>query len=144
MAFTPYFTGYEYFVVPFLFIFAIVFGSLRVANIFKNKKVDAVIAVALAIFAVYNSALVNFLWDQLGFVTLFFVFMFMIIFVLKVFGVGSRNAEDAFTINIAILFILLSIGYLYSDMITGIPILGGGDNFLFAVMLVRRALVSQP
>jgi hypothetical protein len=132
-----YFTGYEQFLIPFLFIFAIVYGSLRSADIFKNKKVDAIIALSLGLFAVSNTWLVNFIWSQLGGVSVLFIFMFMLIFIFQVFGVkGAKDNQEKLIILAAILFILFSISYLYTDMIPNIPFIGGGQNIVLLVFII--------
>ncbi|NIM47464.1 MAG: hypothetical protein GTN40_04900 [Candidatus Aenigmarchaeota archaeon] len=127
--------------IPFLFILAVVFGAVNTANVFKNKGVNFLVSLALAFFAASNTAFVNFLWSQFGSISIFFIAMFFIIFVLEVFGVRKEakkgEPSGALFINGVILFILLSIGLLYIDMIPPLPYIGGGENlFLFFVLII--------
>ncbi|MBS3107970.1 hypothetical protein J4468_03565 [Candidatus Woesearchaeota archaeon] len=41
---------------PFLLVFAIVFGILEKIGIFKNKSINAVIAIAIGLFAIYSNS----------------------------------------------------------------------------------------
>jgi hypothetical protein len=131
------FTSYEQILIPLLFIFAIVYGSLDVANIFKNKKVNATIALSLGLFAVYNTWFVNLIWSQLGVISVIFIFMFMLIFIFKVFGIrDSKDSQEKLIIMAAILFILFSISYLYTNMIPNIPFIGGGQDIILLIFII--------
>lgn len=131
----------ETFLIPFLFILAVVFGAVNTANVFRNKGVNFLISLALAFFAASNTAFINFLWSQFGNITIFFIAMFFVIFVLEVFGVRKGGKDEppagALFINGVILFILLSIGLLHIDKIPALPYIGGGENlFLFFVLII--------
>lgn len=126
----------EYLLIPFLFIFAVTFGSLRVADVFKNIKVDAIIAVSLSIFTVFNKSLLSLIWSQLGNVTLFFTVMFFIMFVMKAFGLRSdKDARDKIIVMGAIFFILLSLSYMYNDMMPSIPFVGNGQDVMLLIFV---------
>ena len=133
----------EQFLIPFLFILAIVFGSLNIANIFRNKGVNFLISLALAFFAASNTAFIGFLWSQFGNIAIFFIFMFFIIFILEAFGLRRGKSEekkeraaDSLIINSAILFVLLSISYLYMGQLPSLPFIGGGQNLLLLIFIV--------
>jgi len=130
----------EQFLIPFLFILAIVFGAINVVNIFRNKGVNFLISIALAFFAASNTAFVQLLWSQFGIIAMFFIAMFFIIFILGAFGVrvgqqGKTDGADSLVINGAILFVLLSVGYLYLGNIS-VPIVGGGKNLLLFIFIM--------
>ncbi len=133
----------EQFLIPFLFILAVVFGAVSAANVFKNRGVNFLVALALAFFGASNTAFVEFLWSQFGSVSIFFIAMFFVIFVLEAFGVrrgrpGEKDGASALVINGAILFVLLSIGYLYIPKFS-LPIIGGGQNlmlFIFVLFII--------
>lgn len=129
------------FLIPFLFVLAVVFGVLGVVNVFKNKGVNLLVAAALSFFATSNSAFVSILWTYFGSVAVFFIAMFFLVFIFEVFGVrkkGEPLGADAMIINGAILFVLLSISYLYIDMIPALPFIGGGENLIlfFAIIFI--------
>ncbi len=70
--------------------------------------------------------------------------MFFIIFVLEAFGVRKGpggNGADALIINAGVLFVLLSIGYLYTDFFPRLPIIGGGQNLLLLILVVFIVLI---
>ena len=128
--------------IPFLFVLAVVYGALQVANVFKNRAVNFIISLAVAFFAVSNTFFVNLLWSQFGNITVFFIAMFFIIFVLEAFGLrkGEKKgrAAEGLIISGGILFGLLAIGSLYLDLIPSLPIIGGGENLLlfFAIVFI--------
>jgi hypothetical protein len=122
--------------IPFLFVLAIVFGALGLVRVF-NRGVSFLIAVSLAFFVVSTPNLVNILWSYFGGITAFFIAIFFIAFIFEVFGVRRKGEyTDALIINGAILFILLSIGYLYIDLLPPLPLIGGGQNLLIFFALI--------
>jgi hypothetical protein len=157
-----YFNGFEYYLIPFIFVFAIVFGALRLAGIFDQrvpdprdpkgekvrlitplgKKVDAVIALALSLFAVYNPQTLAFIWSQLGNIAIFFIVVFMIAFVMEIFGVrGKKDAQDKLIILLAIIFILFSVTYLYSNLIPSLPFIGSSQDVLLLIFVVMIIVI---
>jgi len=127
--------------IPFLFVLAIVFGVLELTKIFRNRGVNFLIALAIAFFTITNTAFVDILWSYFGSITAFFIIMFFIAFVFEVFGLrrgGQRDITSSIFINGAILFVLLSIGFLYASQIPELPFIGGGKNlvFLFAIVFI--------
>ena len=125
--------------IPFLFVLAVVFGVLGLVRFF-NKGVNFLIAAVLAFFVVSNPSLVSILWSYFGGITAFFIAIFFIAFIFEVFGIRKEpsGAGDALIINGVILFLLLSIGYLYIDLLPPLPLIGGGQNLLlfFAIIFI--------
>jgi len=131
----------EQFLIPFLFVLAVVFGAVNASNVFRNRGVNLLVSVALAFFAASNTSFISFLWSQFGSISIFFIAMFFIIFTLEAFGVrkgqhGKDSSSDALIINGAILFLLFSIGYLYIGSFPSLPIIGGGQNLLLLLFIV--------
>jgi hypothetical protein len=129
----------EQILIPFLFVLAIVFGILDIIKMFgKNRAVNFLIALSIAFFSVTNSSFVNLLWSQFGTITSFFIIMFFIAFVLEVFGLkgGKGKEDDDIVIYGAILLIMLSFGFAYSNLIPSIPYIGGGSNFIVLVAII--------
>lgn len=127
--------------IPFLFVLAIVFGILELTDIFRNRAVNFIIALSISFFTITNATFVALLWSQFGNITAFFIIMFFIAFVLEVFGLrkrvaGRETSTDSVIINGAILFLLLSIGSLYINLIPSIPFIGGGQNLLFFFVVI--------
>jgi len=126
--------------IPFLFVLAIIFGVLELTNIFRNRGVKFLIALAIAFFTITNAAFVSMLWSSFGAITTFFIIMFFIAFVLQAFGLRGGVSEPTSSIMVegGVLFILLSIGFLYVKYIPELPFIGEGRNliFLFAIIFI--------
>lgn len=130
----------EHILIPFLFVLAIIFGVLELTRIIRNRGANFLIALSIAFFTVTNSAFVELLWSQFALITGFFIVMFFIVFVLQVFGVRGKESTggEGIMINGAILVLLLSFGFTYSNLLPQIPFLGGGTNLISiaAVILI--------
>jgi len=127
------------FLISFLFVLAIVFGALQVANVFKNKAVHAVIAVAISLFATMYQPFQLTLWSYLPNVTWFFIVMFFVAFIMEIMGFRKKKAvsREGLIIQTGVLFVLLSIGYMVADMmVLDIPLIGSMDNLVFIIGLV--------
>jgi uncharacterized membrane protein HdeD (DUF308 family) len=127
--------------IPFLFVLAIIFGVLEITNVFKNRGVNFLVALAISFFTITNTTLVAFLWSQFGNITAFFIIMFFIAFVLEVFGLrrpkqGESRGEGGMIINGAILLLLLGLGFTYSNLLPSLPFVGGGPNLIILVALI--------
>lgn len=124
--------------IPFLFVLAIIFGVLELTKIFRNRGVNFLVALAIAFFTITNTAFVSLLWNYFGSITTFFIVMFFIAFVLEVFGIrkGGHQPPSSIIINGGILFILLSIGFLYASQIPELPFIGSGQNLVFLFVII--------
>jgi hypothetical protein len=126
--------------IPFLFVLAIVFGLLDIIKMFgRNRAVNFLIAFSIAFFSITNSGFVNLLWSQFGTITSFFIIMFFIAFVLEIFGLKDKKdkaKDDDIIIYGAILLILFSFGFVYSNLIPTIPYIGGGSNFIVLIAII--------
>jgi hypothetical protein len=78
------------------------------------------------------------MWANFGLVAVFFIAMFFILFVSKIFGVRGGKNQDSMMIYGAILFILLSLSYIYIDSFPSVPFIGPGQNL---ILLVSVALI---
>ena len=128
--------------IPFLFVLAIIFGVLEITNVFRNRGVNFLVALAISFFTITNTTFVNFLWSQFGNITAFFLIMFFIAFIFELFGLRrprasgqESRAPEALVINGAILFILLTVGFLYVEKIPSLPYIGSGQNLLIAIVI---------
>ncbi len=139
------------FLVPFLFVFAIIFGALQLAGVF-SRATNFAISLALTIFAITNPEFTSLLWSQFGNMTIFFIAMFFLLFFLEAFGLrrgGAKAREKLFVCGV-VLFVLLSIGYIFSDMIPNLPVIGRGQNvlllfsILFVIMIFWSAFQIPP
>lgn len=98
------------FMIPFFFIFAIVYGALEVSGVFRNRAVKAIIAVALGFFAVSNAEVVSFIHQVLPYAAIFFVVVFFISFIAKPFrGRGGEPGKRDPLLLLVVLSLLLII-----------------------------------
>jgi hypothetical protein len=93
------------FVLPFVFILAIVYGALDVAGTFKKKSVNIIIAVVVAAFAIINTDVIAFIIAIMPLAAMLFIAIFFIKFVLSMFKV-KRGEERDYTLIIVILGLL--------------------------------------
>ena len=134
----------EHATISFFFILAVVFGVLKLSNVFKNNAVHAVVALAVAAFVATQLSFVEMLWNYLSGITWFFIVMFFIAFALELFGVrkarpgeGEQKAMEGMIVGGAVLFILLSVGWmLLRTFPVNLPLIGGGENLIFLLGLV--------
>ena len=123
------------FAIPFLFVLALVFGVLELANPMKNRAVNVIVAVAISFFAASYTPFTNMLWNYLPSITWFFIVMFLIVFVLEAFGLRKREKADYFQTMVVqgvVLLLLFTVGYnILQSFNIQIPYIGGGENILF-------------
>lgn len=135
----------QQFLIPFLFVLAVVFGAVNASNVFRNRGVNFLVSLALAFFAASNTSFIQFLWSQFGSISIFFIAMFFIIFTLEAFGVRKgqpgKDSSDALVVNGAILFLLFSIGYLFIGSFPTLPVVGGGQNLLLLLFIVFMVVI---
>jgi len=132
--------------VPFLFTLAVTFGVLEVTNVFKNKAVNFLIALALSIFAITSPTFVDLLWNYFGDITVFFIAMFLVAFAMEALGIRKdKNLTGSSVVILsAVLFLLLTLGFYYEDKIPSLPFIGGGQNalLLFAIVIILAVFWS--
>jgi ABC-type amino acid transport system permease subunit len=124
------------FLIPFLFSLAVIFGVLEVTRIFRNRAVNFIVAFTLSFFALIYPGFVDFMWANFGLAAIFFIAMFFLVFVFKVFGIGGGRSQDSIIINGIILLVLLSVSYLYIDSFPSFPYIGEGQNLILFISLV--------
>ena len=100
------------FLIPFFFIFAVIYGALEFSGVFKNKAVKAIIALALGFFAVSNADVVSFIHLVLPYAAIFFVVVFFIGFIAKPFRRkgkegGQPSKRDPFLLLVVLGLLLI-------------------------------------
>jgi hypothetical protein len=90
------------FVLPFLFVLAIVYGALDLAAVFKKKEVNVIIAVVIAAFSVSNAAIVDSIIAAMPWAAMLFIILFFIKFVLSFFKTEKGKERD-YTLIVIIL-----------------------------------------
>ncbi len=129
----------EQFVLPFLFVFAVVFGIFRATGVFAgNRAVQMVISFVFAFFSATYDPFVRSFFSLLPELTTFFIVVFLVILVVEAFGLKKISKEDR-VVNIAIygilLLLLFSLGNLYGYH-SFVPFFGTWNNVLLLVGIV--------
>ncbi len=116
------------FVSTFLFVFALVFGLLSYSKIGEfNKKVNALIALAIAGFSVLYEPLVLTLSQYMPIAAAVLIVLFFIALVKKIFE-GKEKAKDTFPMLVSVAILLLLFGTFADRFVAFIP--GGFDPSL--------------
>ncbi len=119
------------FVIPFLFVLAVVFGVLRISKAFKsNAAVEVIISLVIAFFAATYSPFTAILFSILPTITLFFIAMFFIVFILEIIGVrGNRGGNRVTNIIMygILILVLFTIIANYSNLIPDLGIISPED-----------------
>lgn len=94
-------------VAAFLFVFAVVFALLTSAKMFQ-RNTNAIIAVVFAVFSILYEPLVVGLQQFMPLAAVFFIIIFFIVFLKKVFG-PKKEGElfDAFPFVVSLTLLLL-------------------------------------
>jgi len=122
------------FIIPFLFVLAVVFGVLRISKAFKgNAAVEVIISLVIAFFSATYSPFTSMLFNILPSITMFFIAMFFIVFVLEIVGVRGRGRGEPVT-NIIIygilILVLFTIVASHSELIPNLGIISPDDLVL--------------
>lgn len=132
------------FMIPFLFVLAIVFGVLQVASPIKNKAANLIIAVTISFFASSYQPFLTILWSYLPSITWLFIVMFFIVFMMEIFGIrGKKAAEpDKVIISGVVLLILLTVGWSVIKLIPiEVPLIGSGENLILFFGIIFTLMV---
>ena len=107
----------------FLFIFAIVFGLLTsmAEKIFKNQKVNAVIAAVFGIFSASYAPLVETLQKYIPFAAALLIVVFFVVFIKRTLG-HHGGSTDKLPMMITLALLLLLIGAFWSSISYMLPV----------------------
>jgi uncharacterized membrane protein len=126
------------FAIPFILIFAVAYGGLEVAGVMKNKRVNALIAIAVAFFAISSDMVVGIISAILPYVAILFIVVFIIGFLLSPLRSGEEKKKDPTLIAmIAILAFVFLAGQGQEWLTSYLPSLAiSSENFLYMAGLV--------
>ena len=111
--------------VPFLFVFAVVYGSLDMVRLFRGRGVNAIIAVIFAFFAISSPQVIDFIFSVLPYGIAIFVIAFLLGFLKKMFS-GERKSPVPLLITFSLILIYLASGRSGIELgeeVTGIVVL---------------------
>lgn len=131
-------------VATFLFIFAVVYGLLGMANILKSKRADAIIALVFGAVAASQGYAVSFFKELLPLAAIVLGILFIVGFIKKLFleGNGNNQGEKDYLPLVVILAVLVLILAETGDMLK--PILSstiGLENGLFLIGFFALILI---
>ena len=125
--------------LPFFFVLAVVFGSLEVSKVFKNRGVNGLISIVVAMFAIINPSVSAFIYMIMPYAIIVFVIFFFLGFVVKFFSSDEEGKEKDLTLPVIIagliLIFLASFGGNLSKMFPSMGFLSS-DNFIVIIVLV--------
>ena len=90
--------------VPFLFMLAIVYGALDVSGVFRNRRVNALIALVFAFFTLTYAPAVEFINQIMPYAIMFFVVFFFLGFIVKM---AKKGVDKDYNLLIIILGLVL-------------------------------------
>lgn len=119
-------------VALFLFLFAVVFGTLSIAGIF-DRRVNSLIALAIALFSLTHGVAAIFIWNLMPAAAVLFFLLFLIALIRKLM-LGERG--EAVPLIVALGLLLLSLGTLVQSLgyLFGIP--AGEIGLAAGVMII--------
>jgi hypothetical protein len=130
--------------VPFLFMLAIVFGALDVSGVFKNKRVNALIALVFAFFTLTYQPAIEFINSIMPYAIMFFVVFFFLGFVIKI---AKKGVDKDYTLLIIILGLVLLLFAtqgpgLISSFVPGFEQQGNTIMMVAAVVFIGAILMA--
>ncbi len=110
--------GFYSFALPFLLVFALVYGLLGKVNLFENndsKKINSIIALCIAFFVVnytpFATTLQDFFTNLFGSMSLVISGMLVFVLFLGVFGIKPIDTNSDSKMKYIAIFIILLITY---------------------------------
>ena len=133
---TPY-------IAAFLFVFAVVYGSLFSSGVFKQKNVNAVIALAFALLAAAYPPFVSSLYTYLPIAAGILAVLFFVQVIRKTFGSKKEDAKyDALPPVIGLGISLLLTGVLWNQIYYYFAPLGiSSNNLLWTIGIIVVVLI---
>ncbi|RLJ06955.1 MAG: hypothetical protein DRP12_03135 [Candidatus Aenigmatarchaeota archaeon] len=80
-----------YYLLPGLLVFAITYGALEVAGVIKNSRVNGVIALVIAFFAISSPQVVQLTYSVMPYMALLFIAIFFIGILLSPIRGGEKQ-----------------------------------------------------
>lgn len=129
------------FALPFVFIFAVVFGVMQVSGIIREKNINLIIALAMSLFASLYQPLNIILWQVMPYAAGILLILFFLKLVLNLVGVkGVGEVGNNAPIVLVILILLIIVLGTLSN--TGLISLGtDSQNTLWIIGLIVFALI---
>ena len=125
--------------IPFIFMLAIVFGALDVAGVFKNKRVNMMIAMVFALFTLTYQPAIDFINGIMPIAIILFIVFFFIGFAIK--AVKKEVNKDWTLVIIIITLVFLGLAT-QNSLITGL-LPGLAEQWNTMITIVAIVLVGM-
>ena len=94
------------FVLPFVFVFAIAYGALDVGGPIKDRRMNGLIALVLAFFAVSTQWVVDVVMSIMPYAIVLFIIVFLLGFIKKSFA-GKEGEKKDFTLIMVVIILAI-------------------------------------
>ena len=122
--------------LPWLFAFAITFGALESSKVFKDKRINGVIALVIAFLAVTSDAVVTFIYSVVPYAAILFIVVFFLAFILSPLRSKEEKKPD-FTLALAI----LTLGFVWLLQQTGEGVFAGSIILTEEMITLAGAII---
>jgi len=125
--------------LPFFFVLAVVFGALEVSGVFKNRGVNGLISVVVALFAIINPSVSAIIYAIMPYAIIIFIIFFFLGFIIKFFSSDEKGKPKDLTLPVIIAGLILIFLASYGENLSSMfPSMGffSSDNFIVVVILV--------
>lgn len=124
------------FLIPFVFMLAVVYGGMHLSGVIKNKAAIALISLAIAFFAASNADAIRFINGVLPLAVPFFIVVFFLSFVLEMFRKhgGAKKDYPLLIMIFALVLIFLLYVQRSTDFEVDESVLGIGGLIVFIMI----------
>jgi len=122
------------YILPFFLMFAIVYGALDFAGMFKNRKVVLLVSIILALFAISLEWVRMSIVTYMPYAALVFIVFFFIGFLKKLFSGKDKNPD--YTLLAVIIMLLLLFIASQGDMLSSFF-----PSYMFNEIMLAAGLV---
>jgi hypothetical protein len=133
------------YIIPFLFVLAVVYGALDFSGVFKKNSVNSLVALVIALFALTYQPLTDLIYGILPYAVILFLAVFFLAFLAKLFK-GAGGGKDGRKIDwslamIVIVLVLIFLATQGEDMVSGLLPSLPVESFMTVIGLLLMALI---
>ncbi len=126
-----------FYILPALLVFAITFGALETAGLFKNRRLNGLIGLIVAGFSLTSEQVIAYVWQVMPWAALLFIVVFFFGFLKSIFAAKEGKKPDYLLIAIIAMLGLLLI-YNQPAILSWLPSFGlaSGDVVLIIALII--------
>ena len=95
-----------YYLVPFIFSFALIYGILSISNIFNKKNVNILLALTISFFAILYEGYIKLIYEFLPILAGIFIVLFVVILIRNLFITKSAGNTIETLVIIGLMFLV--------------------------------------